>query len=475
MRTVAVYLLCIYVMLSQTATSQSIYFEETFDSFGGFTDHSNGAIQVAGGYVFIYSGIKYTSSPRESSVCFTRFNEDASVISTDTCYSADSTTFYHTWLIGSDNNSYSIAGYLIKPNHQTTGMGIYTFGLDGAKTNAIEYFNDTMTYYPTEFLALDTTFVVCGQSRHSNNYDFSLTKITKSGIVVFEKCYGGNADEAAQSLILTPDGGFLLLGWTSSFGAGERDFFLIKTDSLGNQQWQKTYGGSDFDSGWGISSLSDGNYILSGLTGNSGKLYKIDADGVTIWQHSYSYNGDLTELYWTKELQNGSLVTVGLGDNSTDGNYGYLQKTDSEGNLLWQQKYNYNENTDLFYNVLPTADDGFLLSGQCANNVTGQDAWLLKVDSLGCPYPNCTVGIAEETKMVALNIWPNPATEVLNVEVFNAKETTVNIKDVLGKEVYHSIFTEAKIAVDISQFKKGMYVVEVGMGNTSIIKKLIVQ
>ena len=166
-----------------------------------------------------------------------------------------------------------------------------------------------------------------------------------------------------------------------------------------------------------------------------------------------------------------------MTNNNDEGDAGYLQKTDSEGNLLWQQKYNYNENTDLFYNLLPTADGGFLLGGFCSNPLSQytSDAWLLKVDSLGCPYPNCTVGIEEENKTVAFNLWPNPATEVINVEVFNAKETTVNIKDVLGKEVYHSVFTEAKIVVDVSHFKKGMYLVEVGMGNTSIIKKLIVQ
>ncbi len=168
-------------------------------------------------------------------------------------------------------------------------------------------------------------------------------------------------------------------------------------------------------------------------------------------------------------------MAVGLTTYAEEGNAGYLQKTDSNGNLLWQQKYNYNENTDLFYNVLPTADGGFLLSGQCANDTTGQDAWLLKVDSLGCPYPNCTVGIEEENKTVAFNLWPNPATEVLNVEVFNTKQTALYIKDMMGKEVYHSTFSEAKIAVDVSQFSKGIYLVEVNTANEVFIKKFSVE
>jgi len=75
------------------------------------------------------------------------------------------------------------------------------------------------------------------------NGQASLIRTDAFGNQLWERLYGGALNDAAQQVVEVPDGGFLLLGWTRSFGAGQRDFYLVKTDSLGNQQWQRTYGG----------------------------------------------------------------------------------------------------------------------------------------------------------------------------------------------------------------------------------------
>jgi hypothetical protein len=114
----------------------------------------------------------------------------------------------------------------------------------------------------------DGGFAIAGQVIHgvspNANGDAYLIRTDALGNALWEQTYGGTLYDAASDLIQTPDGGFFLLGWTRSYGAGQRDFYLIKTDSMGNQQWQRVYGGGGSESGANIISLSNGNYLLSG-------------------------------------------------------------------------------------------------------------------------------------------------------------------------------------------------------------------
>ena len=106
--------------------------------------------------------------------------------------------------------------------------------------------------------------------------DFWLVKTDSAGNMQWNKTYGGTNDDMAFALVQTSDGGYALAGYTTSFGAGGLDFWLVKTDSAGNMQWNKTYGGTNNDMAFALVQTSDGGYALAGYTASL-------ASGLDFW------------------------------------------------------------------------------------------------------------------------------------------------------------------------------------------------
>jgi hypothetical protein len=317
-----------------------------------------------------------------------------------------------------------------------------------------------------------------GASEHGDVY---LIRTDSSGNQIWERTYGGSQYDSGIDLLQTSDGGFLLLGWTYSYGAGQRDFYLIKTDSLGNQQWQRTYGGGTDDVGKSIIQLADGNYLLSGSgsqssgSGSQGMIFKITPLGDIRWEETYIYHVSSTnEFQKTVEVWNGDLVTTGLTDNLS--NSGWLVRTDSLGDVMWQREYDKNEYTDLFYSVLIADDDGFLLSGFARNPETNNpDTWLLKVDSVGCAYPNCITGIAEQEGAVLADVWPNPADQFINIAWQRQGEAEIRLIDMSGKEVLRKQSHDQRETIDVSGLPSGLYVVQLVQSEASTSLRIVVQ
>lgn len=136
----------------------------------------------------------------------------------------------------------------------------------------------------------DGGYVLAGSTRNYTNRpdDFWLVKTDSQGSMQWNKTYGGTGEESATCVLQTSDGGYALVGSTSSVGSGSSDFWLVKTDSYGNMQWSSTYGGRGQDDAAAVFQADDGGYVLAGYTDSYGVgeymfwLLKTDAQGVTV-------------------------------------------------------------------------------------------------------------------------------------------------------------------------------------------------
>ena len=218
--------------------------------------------------------------------------------------------------------------------------------------------------------------------------DFWLVKLNASGDSLWSQTYGGTSLDICYMVIETADLGFALIGRTTSFsGAGDSDYYLVKTDASGNTQWTKRYGGTNFELGWCVTETSDGGYALAGRTMSFGAgnedfwLVKTNASGDSLWSHTYG-GTQLERCYVVEEVVDGYALgghTRSFGAGGTD--Y-WLVKTDLSGNLLWSRTYG-GASDDAGYFMRKTMDEGFVLTGASYSFGINADMWIVKTNDGG--------------------------------------------------------------------------------------------
>ncbi len=145
----------------------------------------------------------------------------------------------------------------------------------------------------------DNGFIFTGatMSFGSGGYDTYLIKTDSNGIKLWEKTFGGLDDEYGNYVSLTSDGGYIIVGSTQSFSVGNYDVYLIKIDSLGNQQWFKTFGGINDDLGYSVKQTFNGGYIITGKRNDNIYLIKTDGDGNVTGTNDLNIASALPQLY----------------------------------------------------------------------------------------------------------------------------------------------------------------------------------
>jgi hypothetical protein len=202
----------------------------------------------------------------------------------------------------------------------------------------------------------------------------------------WSRTYGGANDEFLDVVVQTDDGGYALAGYTYSFGGGPWDAWFIKTDSSGYQQWNQTYGGPEKDQADSVVETSDGGYALAGCTESFGAggydfwLVKTNSTGHEQWNQTYGGTND--DLAWSMvETSDGGYALAGAKNYSpgTGSSDFWLVKTNSIGNVQWNQTYG-GANCDFAMSMVQTSDGGFVIAGVTESfGAGGYDFWLIKL------------------------------------------------------------------------------------------------
>jgi hypothetical protein len=220
------------------------------------------------------------------------------------------------------------------------------------------------------------------------NGDHYLIKLDLGGNIIYEKSFGGAAEEEGVEIIATNDGNFLLVGSTQSSGAGLKDIHVIKVDADGNQIWENTFGGAMNDAPNDVIETSTGEFCITGITESYGAgmrdiyLVWVDQNGNMVRQ-SYHGGSDIDGGTKLIEIENQELMIFGFTRNygATSRDF-YLLKTNSIGDSLWSQRYGgtgYEESQGFSR----TQSGGFLLNGHSSSTDPNHNMYGLKLDING--------------------------------------------------------------------------------------------
>jgi hypothetical protein len=205
----------------------------------------------------------------------------------------------------------------------------------------------------------------------------------------WEEFFGGAGDDRGLALQEMRDAGLIVTGYSASKGAGNRDVLLIKTDSEGEMEWERTLGGTADEEGWSVLETKDGGYLVAGVTesdGSGGKdlwLVKTYSDGYERWKKTFGGTGDDWGVAVLETADGGYAVAAVTTSRGSGGSDGWILKTDSDGNLEWDVVIGGSKN-DGITSILETEEGGYLVVGVTESyGAGGKDVWLAKTDADG--------------------------------------------------------------------------------------------
>ncbi len=311
--------------------------------------------------------------------------------------------------------------------------------------------------------------------------DYWVVKLNTAGTIQWQKCLGGYSGEFVGSVIQTTDGGYAAIGASSSNSGdvtgnhGGSDYWVVKLDTSGAIQWQKSYGGSHEETGTYIQQTNDGGYILVGYSSsNNGNVsdnhsqspeidtwvVKINSSGTIQWQKCLG--GTQAEPgYFIQQSTDGGYIVAGStssNDGDVSGNHGgydyWVVKLDTAGAIKWQKCLGGTE-SDFGTSIQQTTDGGYIVAGytvsnngEVTNNHGGSDYWVIKLSNL--------TDINEAT-LPRLALFPNPSKETITLTFDKPQSRTISIINSLGQTVLSQDTQNGQETINISGIVAGIY------------------
>ena len=282
----------------------------------------------------------------------------------------------------------------------------------------------------------DGGYIIAGltNSTGAGLRDVLLLKTNSTGVLQWSKTYGGASDDEGKSVEETADGGFIISGFTQSYGSSYQ-MYLIKTNSTGNITWSKTFGGGGMELGYSVKQTSDGGYVLLGYSDSYGSglvdvlLLKLTATGGISWSKTYGGASDDYGSCINITSDGGYIIsgkTLSYGGGAGDF---YLIKTDVNGLHQWSKAYG-GTALDQAGNVRQTADGGYILTGYTMSFGAGiREAYLVKTDATGASGCNEFTATTQTTSATVAN--STGATEGLGLSAVSPVTATRRVTPVV--------------------------------------------
>ncbi|MEY8761176.1 T9SS type A sorting domain-containing protein [Chryseobacterium tongliaoense] len=340
----------------------------------------------------------------------------------------------------------------------------------------------------------DGGYIVCGRSLSVNgditgnlgNSDYWIVKLSSTGNLQWQKSLGGEGPDEANSIEQTTDGGYIVAGtsWSPNTGYGFGDYWVVKLDPSGNTQWQKPFGGSGSDNACSVKQTTDGGYIVLGtssstdgdITASNGNddywIVKMDALGNLQWQKSYG--DDLYDRAFNlNTTSDGGYAVVGYTGTPAEGNPGsndyWMLKLKPNGDVDWHKKFG-GLTDDTAMAVQQTSDGGYVISGY-SDAITGTPGnynyWIIKLGGK-------RLGTEDNLISKKPHLYPNPAKESFYLDNLPG-EATVHITDRSGRKLFTQKYNDKKVSVSTNPFINGAYMIQVEhQGKTILSDKLMI-
>ncbi len=287
----------------------------------------------------------------------------------------------------------------------------------------------------------DGNYILTGYTDNViTRFDLFLVKIDSLGDTLWTRCYGGLGYDEGRSIHRTTDGGYIVSGRKDSDTIPtDFDIYLVKTDSLGDTLWTREYGGPGSENGYSVRQTFDGGYIVAGYTDSYGpsqaNIYLLKTDGIgdTLWTKVYGYSGS-DYARSVRQTADSGYIIVGYTDYPSGYEDIWLLRTDTNGDTLWTQRYGGSDD-DRAYCVDLTSDHGYIIVGRTYSFGAGErDVYLIKI------APD-TFNIEENQIMSpeisSLDIFPNPFRDRTDIrwQMTDDRKVDLEIYNVSGRLV----------------------------------------
>ncbi|WAC05253.1 MAG: PKD domain-containing protein [Methanoregula sp.] len=261
------------------------------------------------------------------------------------------------------------------------------------------------------------------------SYDLWVVKLDTTGEMQWQDVLGGSGDEWGMSVRQTLDNGYIVTGYTNSndieninSNNGGTDAWVLKLGSSGNIEWQKLFGGENYDAGHSIIQTSDWGYVFAGYTdssnsGDVGKnhgyfdiwVVKLDGSGEILWKKLLGGNGSEITYFGNgiQQTTDGGFILLGYTTSNNNGDVGHnhggtdlwVAKLSNAGELQWEKTLGGASN-ELSGSIEQISDGGYILTGNTLSSNTGDvgqnngdtDYWVVKLDSIGVIQWQDTLG-----------------------------------------------------------------------------------